>query len=50
MCSACSNIRGTFVEKLRELLGNRYAAFDKHKTAYVLGSEFGNTTSMIYSA
>ena len=24
-CSAYSNIRGIFVEKLRELLGNRYA-------------------------
>ena len=42
-CSAYSNIRVTFVEKLRELLGNRYAKFDKlnstEKTAYVLGSE-----------
>ena len=42
-CSAYSNIRVTFVEKLRELLGNRYAEFDKlnskEKTAYVLGSE-----------
>ena len=28
-CSAYSNIRATFVEKLRELLGNRYAEFDK---------------------
>ena len=28
------------MEKLRELLGNRYAEFDKpNKTAYVLGSE-----------
>ena len=25
----CSNIRSIFVEKLRELLGNRYADFDK---------------------
>ena len=35
--------RGIFVEKLRELLGNRYADFDKlnciEKTAYVIGSE-----------
>ena len=42
-CSAYSNIRATFVEKLRELLGNRYAEFDKlnsiEKTAYILGSE-----------
>ena len=28
-CLVYSNIRGTFVEKLRELLGNRYAEFDK---------------------
>ena len=38
-CSAYSNIRGIFVEKLQELLGNRYANFDKlnsiEKTAYV---------------
>ena len=27
--SACSNIRGTFVEKLLELLGNGYAEFDE---------------------
>ena len=27
--SAYSNIRGTFVEKLQELLGNGYAEFDK---------------------
>ena len=26
-CSACSNITGTFVEKLLELLGNRYAEY-----------------------
>ena len=43
-CSAYSNIRATFVVKLRELLGNRYAEFDKlnsiEKTAYVLGSQF----------
>ena len=42
-CSAYSNIRVTFAEKLRELLRNRYAEFDKlnsiEKTAYVLGSE-----------
>ena len=42
MCSAYSNIRVTFVEKLRGLLGNRYVDFDKlnsiEKTAYVLGS------------
>ena len=45
-CSAYSNniIRGIFVERLRELLGNRYTDFDKlnrsiEKTAYVLGSE-----------
>ena len=42
-CSAYSNIRDTFVEKLQELLGNRYAEFYKlnsmEKTAYVLGSE-----------
>ena len=31
-CSAYSNIRSTFVKKLRELLGNRYA--DKHTKAY----------------
>ena len=32
-CSACNNIRGTFVE-------NGYAEFDElKKTAYVLGSE-----------
>ena len=41
-CSAYSNIRGTFV-KLRGLLGNGYAEFDKlnsiEETAYVLGSE-----------
>ena len=39
-CSAYSNIRGMFVDKL---LGNRYADFDKlnsiQKRAYVLGSE-----------
>ena len=44
----------TFVEKLRELLRNRYAEFDKlnstEKTAYVLGSELGNTPLTIYSA
>ena len=28
-CSAYSNNRGTFVEKLWELLGNGYAEFDK---------------------
>ena len=28
-CSAYSNIRGIFVEKLWELLGERYADFDK---------------------
>ena len=37
-CSAYSNIRGTFVEKLWKLLGNRYAEFYKlnsiEKTAY----------------
>ena len=40
-CSAYSNIRVIFVEKLRELLGDRYVYFDKlnSKTAYVLGSE-----------
>ena len=42
-CSAYCNIRVTFVEKLLELLGIRYAEFDKlnsiEKTAYVLGSE-----------
>ena len=42
-CSAYSNIRATFVEKFREVLGDRYAEFDKlnsiEKTAYVLGSE-----------
>ena len=42
-CSAYSNIRGIFVEKIRELLRNRYADFDElnsiEKTAYVLGSE-----------
>ena len=42
-CSVYSNIRVIFVEKLWELLGNRYANFDKlnsiEKTAYVLGSE-----------
>ena len=38
-CSAYSNIRVTFVEKLRELLGNRYAEFDKLNSTYVLGSE-----------
>ena len=42
-CSAYSNIRGTFVEKLRELLGNGYAELDKlngiEKTAYVLYSK-----------
>ena len=39
-CSAYSNIRGTFVEKLRE---RQICEFDKlnsiEKTAYVLGSE-----------
>ena len=42
-CSAYSNIRAIFVEKLREVLGDRYVNFDKlnsiEKTAYVLGSE-----------
>ena len=42
-CSAYSNIRATFVEKLQDLLGNRYAEFYKlnsiEKTAYILGSE-----------
>ena len=42
-CSAYSNIRGTFVEKIKELLGNGYAELDKlnsiEKTAYVLGCE-----------
>ena len=44
-CSAYRNIRVIFVEKLQELLGNRYANFDKlnsiEKTTYmyVLGSE-----------
>ena len=42
-CSAYSNIRVSFMEKLRELLGDRYVNFDKFnsikKTAYVLGSE-----------
>ena len=41
--SAYSNIRGTFVEKLREFLGKIYTEFDKlnsiEKIAYVLGSE-----------
>ena len=55
-CSAYSNIRGNFVEKLRELLGNGYAEFDKlnsiEKTAYVLGSElweynFDNLLSLV---
>ena len=55
-CSVYSNIRGTFVEKLRELLGNGYAEFDKlnsiEKTAYVLGSElweydFDNLLSLV---
>ena len=38
-CSAYSNIRGIFVEKLRDLVGNIYADFDKlnsiEKIAYV---------------
>ena len=42
-CSTYSNIRVILVEKLQELLGDRYADFDKlssiEKTAYVLGSE-----------
>ena len=39
-CSAYSNIRGIFVEKFQELLGNRYADFDKlNSIACVLGSE-----------
>ena len=42
-CSAYSNIKVTFMEKLRELLGSKFAEFDKltsiEKTAYVLGSE-----------
>ena len=55
-CSAYSNIRATLVEKLWELLGNRYAEFDKLnsivKTAYVLGSElweydFDNLLSLV---
>ena len=36
-CSAYSNIRGTFVEKFREVLGNKLNSIEK--TAYVLGSE-----------
>ena len=53
-CSPYSNIRGIFVEKLQELLGNRY--FDKvnsiGKTADVLGSElweydFDNLLSLV---
>ena len=43
MCYGSVNIGGIFVEKLRELLGNRYAKIDKlnsiEKTVYVLGSE-----------
>ena len=36
-CSAYSNIRGIFVENLRQLLGNRYADFDKlNSIEYVL--------------
>ena len=50
-CSAYSNIRHIFVEKLREPLGNRYADFDKlssiEKTAFVLGSDM---TLTIYLA
>ena len=42
-CSAYSNIRVIFGEKLRELLGDRYVNFDKlnsiEKTVYALGSE-----------
>ena len=38
--SAYSNIRGTFVEKIWELLGNRLQSLTSiEKTAYVLGSE-----------
>ena len=41
--SAYCNITVIFVEKLRELLGDRYLNFDElnsiEKTAYVLGSE-----------
>ena len=48
-CSAYSNIRVIFVEKLRELLGDRYVYFDKlnsiEKTAYEVSS--GNTTLII---
>ena len=55
-CSAYSNIRDTFVEKLQELLGNRYAEFDKlnsiEKNTYALGSElwgydFDNLLSLL---
>ena len=50
-CSVYSNIRVTFVEKLRELLGNGYAEFDKlnsiEKTAYVLGSELWKYDSLV---
>ena len=42
-CGSVQPIRLTFVEKLRELLGDRYVNFDKlnsiEKTGYVLGSE-----------
>ena len=42
-CSAYSNIRVIFVEKLQELLGDKYVNFDElnsiEKIAYVLGSE-----------
>ena len=40
MCYGSVNIGGIFVEKLRELLGNRYAEIDRlnsiEKTVYVL--------------
>ena len=42
-CPACSNCRLTFLEKLQELLGDKYIDFDSlnylEKTSYVLGSE-----------
>ena len=55
-CLVYSKIRGIFVVKLQELLGNRYAEFDKinsiEKTAYILGSElweykFDNLLSLV---
>ena len=49
-CSAYRNITSIFVEKLRELLGNRYADFDKlysiEKTAG-LGPQMGESVAIV---